>query len=87
MLHMKSHDPENEITCDACGKKYATKEKYMFHFRRYHTGPHFACDRCDMRFIRKEQLEAHKVRVKAYHKIIKKFSDYKKRIFNIFEIL
>ena len=25
-LHMKTHDPKNEITCDMCGKKYATKE-------------------------------------------------------------
>jgi hypothetical protein len=58
---MQTHNPENEITCEFCGKKYANRAKYQCHYKRIHSGKVYECTSCIQKFIRKEHLEAHLV--------------------------
>lgn len=59
---MLTHNSENEVTCEFCGKKYANRKKYRSHKERIHSQKVIECEKCPLTFTRKQHHEAHLVR-------------------------
>ena len=59
---MLTHNSENEVTCEFCGKKYANRKKYRSHKERIHSQKVIECEKCPLTFTRKQHHEAHLVK-------------------------
>ena len=64
--HLKTHNAENEVTCDVCKKVFPHAYALEGHKSRIHVQPEnyrFQCpeNNCNLKFRRKENVEAHLV--------------------------
>ena len=64
--HLKTHNAENEVTCDICKKVFPHAYALEGHKNRIHVQPEnyrFQCpeNNCNLKFRRKENVEAHLV--------------------------
>ena len=58
--HIKvDHFDHKPVSCEDCGKEFATEIRLKVHMRDMHREQNYLCDKCDMKFTTKSRLTRH----------------------------